>query len=86
MGKYVKPLSIADAESRNELCSFSMNDKSHHLAVTHMWIGFQTKQILLKLLNGGDINEHTQGKLLAAAKSILVKVATYLQKWCRINA
>ena len=85
MGKFVKPLSIADAESRNELGSFSMNDESHHLAVTDMWIGFQTKQILLKLLNGGDINEHTQGKFLAAAKSFLVKVATYLQKWCPIN-
>lgn len=61
MGKFVKPLSIADAESRNELGLFSMNDESHHLAVTDMWIGFQTKQILLKLLNGGDINQHTHG-------------------------
>ena len=85
MGKFVKPLSIADVESRNELSSFRFDDESHHLALTDIWIGFQTKQVLSKALNSGDINEHICGKFLAAAKSFFVKVATYLQKWCPVD-
>ena len=79
MAKFVKPCFISDAESRNTLSSFSFNDNSQHLAPQDIWIGFQTKQLLSKLLNDGDISEHAHAKFLEAAKSLLAKVATYLQ-------
>lgn len=84
MAKFVKPSFIADAESKNTLLSFSFDD-SCLLPLRDIWIGFQTKQLLSKLLNDGDITEHARAKFLAAAKAFLVKVATYLQKWCPIN-
>ena len=85
MAKFIKPSSIADAESRNVFSSFSFDDESHHLAPGDIWVGFQTKQIMTKLLNNGDISEHVQSKFLKAAKLFLIKVVTYLQKWCPID-
>ena len=85
MAKIIKPSSIADAESRNVLSSLSFDDESHHLAPGDIWVGFQTKQIMTKLLNNGDISEHVQSKFLKAAKLFLIKVVIYLQKWCPID-
>ena len=85
MAKFIKPLSITDSESRNALSSFCFVDESHHLAPEDIWIGFQTKQILTKLLNDGDIGRSAYATFLTAAKSFLVKVAVYLQKWCPID-
>ena len=62
--------------------SFSFDDESHHLGP---WVGFQTKQVLSRLLNNGDISEHAHANFLEAAKLFLVKVAVYLQKWCPID-
>ena len=44
-----------------------------------------TKQHLAKLLNNGCISKNAHSTFLRAAKSFLVKVATYLQKWCPSN-
>lgn len=85
MGRFLKPSSISVADSRNELSSFPIEEESHHLSPSNIWIGFQTKQLLSRLLNGGDINEHTYGKFFEAAKSFLVTVVNYLQKWCPLN-
>lgn len=85
MAKFVKPCFISDAESKNSLSSFSFNDESQHLTPDNIWIGFQMKQLLSKLLKDGDITEHAHAKFLGAAKSFLIKVATYLQKWCPID-
>ena len=38
-----------------------------------------------KLLNSGDVSEHVHAQFLTAAKSFLIKVDTYLQKWCPID-
>ncbi len=37
------------------------------------------------MLNNGDITDRVQKKFLEAAKSFLITVATYLQKWCPID-
>ena len=85
MAKFVKPCSISDAESRNILSSFSFDDESHHLALGDIWIGFHTKQLLSRLLRDGNISDHAHTKFLRAARTFLVKVAKYLQKWCPID-
>ena len=41
--------------------------------------------MMSKLLNDGDISAHAHATFLRAAKSFLVKVATYLQKWSPID-
>ena len=47
--KFVKPSSIADSESS------SFDEESCLLAFGDIWIGFQTKQLLSKLLIDGDM-------------------------------
>lgn len=85
IAKFMKPTSIAEALSKGELSSFSFADESHHLPIHEIWVGFQTKQSLLKLLDEGTISDRVHNQFLTAAKSFLVKVAQYLQKWCPIN-
>ena len=51
--KFVKPSCIADSES--SLVSFSFDEESCLLAFGDIWIGFQTKQLLSKLLIDGDM-------------------------------
>lgn len=85
MARFIKPCFISDAESKNSLSAFSCIDESQHLAQNDIWIGFQTKELLSKLLNDGDIGEHAHAKFLGGARSFLVRVATCLQKWCPID-
>ena len=69
IAKFVKPSCIADSEST--LVSFSFDDESRLLALGDIWIGFQTKQLLSKLLRDGDISEHARTKFLKSNKDIL---------------
>ena len=81
LAKYMKAAVVSHCLKEGTLLSINYKASSNQVADKELLIGFTTKQMANRLLQGGDIAPHQLQKFYKAAREFLVSATEYLMKW-----
>ena len=81
LGKFVKPITIAEAIKSSSLISIDFKDVNNQVIDDELVIGYVTKQKVKQLLNNGDISQHKYKLFYKAARNFLIASTEYLLAW-----
>ena len=81
LGKFVKPITIAEAIKSSSLISIDFKDVNNQVIDDELVIGYVTKQKVKQLLNNGHISQHKYKLFYKAAWNFLIASTEYLLAW-----
>ena len=85
LGKYGKPVVLAESLGAGGLSSVDFKNPANHVDNESLLIGFLTRQTVKRLLDGEDISTQQYSLFFTAVKAFLVRATDYLLKWCPLQ-
>ena len=80
LGKFVKIAVIREAKEEGNLIDIDFHSSENQLADSNIFVGFMTRQLLLKLLNDGDIGISAVTKFYTAVRRFYTTTMDYVKK------